>query len=796
MTTNPMMHQQTSLKDIDFIYYIRHYARLFWKWRLYIIIVAPLAAIVSGLIVLKMGLLKRPPLTVTTIIGLDNPKKRNMDDFSISGQNNERLFYNRGFIYKIVNNLSLQLVISDHSRYDIFDSVSVDSTAAVGLYEFKIDKKNINNYTLLFTNQAAGIKGKVIESGTISTLQRLSVQGMYLKFAEVFLKDPQSFTFSVLAPRFAIDRILGRLKVINPNFQQDRYYITLSLEGTDYPLITQVVNSMSDLFIAQNLENKKKRMSKTLEELERQLGIAEQQSSLSKSTLKAFLAQNPSVGLSQGTQQSMAELIALETGSYESNANIEDAQTLKDKWKNAPADEKVPILNEIIVFLQIRGNIAAPSLQSNLTQVIAEKESALNNYAKSHPIFSEIETKMNAINSRALQALDTYIAQQKRTIAERNMSMQKITSKLHGLPSQELQLAELQKKQEIDNDIYSKILTRYNEAKVSVSVENSEYYVMEYALQPFPPSKMQQYLQCLGIVLVCTLLFGIGPAIGFDIIDKTARSEQELAKLLPYRFLESIPKITMPKTEKSKQIQPYEGEILINTPDLQPASAIELFRSLTTKIQLDYYDNPDKSMVVTSLEMNEGKSTVAANLAISFAEYGVKTVLIDCDLRRGVAHKILNVKKSPGLSDYLFEKIKGQSITIQLPLQPTTIQNLSIIPAGQLSDNPQKLLQCAALAELKKELQENNYFVIFDSPPIGVTADSAILSNIVSKYLFVIRSGTTNVVKLRKIIHKDYPMIEKKVIGSVLNMCEDDVPKKYYSYYYNNARISKRSQSS
>src|SRR5512133_2306192 len=116
MTTNPMMPPQTSLKDIDFVFYIRHYARLFWKWRLYILIVAPLAAIVSGLIVLNMGLLKRPPLTVTTIIGLDTPKKRNIDDFSASGQNNERLFYNRSFIYKIVNKLSLQLVISDHSR--------------------------------------------------------------------------------------------------------------------------------------------------------------------------------------------------------------------------------------------------------------------------------------------------------------------------------------------------------------------------------------------------------------------------------------------------------------------------------------------------------------------------------------------------------------------------------------------------------------------------------------------------------------------------------------------------------
>jgi len=140
------------------------------------------------------------------------------------------------------------------------------------------------------------------------------------------------------------------------------------------------------------------------------------------------------------------------------------------------------------------------------------------------------------------------------------------------------------------------------------------------------------------------------------------------------------------------------------------------------------------------------------------------------------------------------ERIRHQTVTVNIPILQTGIPNLSIIPAGQLSDNPQKLLQCAALAELKTELHKNNYFIIFDSPPIAVTADSAILSNIVSKYLLVIRSGVTNVVRLKKIIQKDYPMIEKKVIGSVLNMGEDDIPKKYYSYYYNNSRIGKRSQ--
>jgi capsular exopolysaccharide synthesis family protein len=791
MNTNQYQQQQ-SLKDIDFIYYIRHYLKLFWKWRIYLIIAVPVTGIIAGFGVIKAGLLRNPPLTVTSAIGLESQLSKSLDEFNGSGQNKERLILNHRFLNDIVSKLSLQLVVNEYSRYQIFDSVSIDSTAPLGTFKFKLNNKQLDNYTFLYTNKKAKIVNKVIESGSVASLEKLTISGMHLQFSKTFLKAPHNFSFSISDQRLAIDRLSTKLRVTSPNIREDKYFFLIVLEGSDYPLITLTVNTIADYFIQQSTEIKKKRINNSLGELEKQLVAAEQQLSLSKSNLKAFLAKNPAIGLSQSTQQTMSDLISLETGSYESNSLVEEAISLKEKWKNVTTDDKIPILNEIIVFLQTRGSIAAPSLQLGLTQTLADKESATQNYAKSHPIFLEIDNKLNALYSRALLALDTYINQQKKIIADRNYSIQKMTSKLQALPSQELQLAEFQKRQDIDNDIYSKLLSKYNEAKVAETVESPGVYIMEYAIQPIEPSSFQQLLKCLFIVFASVLLVGFGPAVVFDMIDKTAKSEQALSKLLQYRFLESIPKITMPKlTVKEKNAKKilYEGEVLINTPGILPASAVELFRSLTTKIQLDYFNNPEKTLVVTSLEMNEGKSTISANLAISFAEYGVKTVLIDCDLRRGVTHKILGIKKVPGLSDYLSSVLENSPI--QLPLFETGIKNLSIIPSGNLSDNPQKLLQSLALADLKNKLLQDNYFIIFDSPPIAVTADSAILSNIASKYLLVIRSGVTNVIHLRKIIHKDYPMLSSKIIGTVLNMSEDNIPKNYYGYYLNNPRISK-----
>lgn len=789
-----MMQQpeQTSLKDIDFKYYLQHYLRLFWKWKWYSLLAGPIAGAIAVFAVLQLGLLEHPSLTATVFIGTNSSKARLNDNLGASGQNKERMLFSRSFLQHVVNKLSLQLAVTGQSRYELFDSLQVDSTAPLGSFNFVVDKENNDVYRMLFSNKSANIKDKIVESGNLSALEHLNFSGIYLKLTESFLKDPKDFSFSIIPMKYAIDKIINKMKVTSPDQREQIFYYSITLGGTDYPLVAQTLNVIADLFVETNATMQKRFVKETIAEMERQLAAAEQQQSQSKNELRNFLAQNPGAGLSQSTQQTMTELISLETGTYESKNSIDELQTLKEKFNNAHKDEKLQVVNEMIVFLQSHGSLAAPALQANLAQFTQEQASAQQNYAKSHPVFAEIEGKFASLNSRALQAIDSYIAQLKKASTDRNYSIQKITSKLQSLPSKELKFAELQKRESFDSDIYNKMQAKYNELKVFETVGNADIFLMEYAVPPDTPSSMQQKAKSAGIILAAVLLFAFGPAVGLDFLDKTARTEQTLTKMLPYRFLETIPLIKMPKQKNplpntKRDMAVLVREILINQPGIQPPSAIELFRSLATKVLLDYYEVPDKSFVVTSFEMDEGKSTVAANLAISLAEHGVKTVIIDCDLRRGVTHKILSLNKTPGLSDYLLNvSTAAQPSSIPLPLQQTSVANLWAIPSGAIDQNPQRLLRSPALASLKERLQQESFFVIFDSPPIAVAADTAILSNLVYKYLLVVRAGRTNVVSLRKILKKDYPMIDKKILGIVLNMGENTIPSRYYSYYYNN----------
>jgi capsular exopolysaccharide synthesis family protein len=796
-----MQPQQQSLKEIDFNYYIGHYARLFWKWKWYIITIGPIIGVIAFLTILKLGLLTYPPLPATVIFGLNTTNLRAYSDFNDNNLNRERLIRNRAFIEQVVSKLSLQLIIDKHARYNIFDSISVDSNSLMGNFFFTLNKDNKSNFTLTYTNKNSQMKNIVLESGSISSLRQVNMNGVQLTFSKAFIQEPFSFTFKIIRMRYAVDRILGKLRVTSPNLREGINYFSATYEGTDYPLVSQTLNTIADMFVDKNTGLQRKRMSETIKELEKQLAAADVQLSKSKSELKNYLASNPSAGLSEATQSTMTELIDLETGTSQVTMLIDEVESLKQRWESASKEDKFLIAHEMIVFLQTHNSLAAPALQASLTQYTAEKETAMQNYAKSHQIFSDIDTKFSILYTRIIQAIDIFISEKKRIQRDRKSSIQKITSRLHTIPNQELHLAELQRNQEIDAGIYSTILEKYNEAKVAETVDDGNIYIMEYALQPIAPSRLIQFAKSLGIIIAAMILFSFGPAVALDLIDKTVRSEQAVVKLLSYRFLETIPLVKFKKnkqpatnskeksSEKSSMNQYRLKEILITDPSIEPPIILEKFRSLVTKIQLDFHNNADKSLVVTSFEMDEGKSTIATNLAISFAEQGIKTILIDCDLRRGVTHRFLSINKTPGLSEYLTSHESHQSTAENRLVSPsiikTAIPNLWTMPAGTLIDNPQKLLHSPVLKQLKDDLLKQSFMIIFDSPPVAVAADCAILSNVSSRYLLVIRAGRTNVVTLKKIIVKDYPMINEKVLGVVLNMGDNDVPSRYYSYYQN-----------
>ncbi|MDU1314090.1 MAG: CpsD/CapB family tyrosine-protein kinase [Clostridium septicum] len=202
--------------------------------------------------------------------------------------------------------------------------------------------------------------------------------------------------------------------------------------------------------------------------------------------------------------------------------------------------------------------------------------------------------------------------------------------------------------------------------------------------------------------------------------------------------------------------------------------AAESYRTLRTNIQYSSFDEECKSIVITSSEPGEGKSTTAANLALSLAQGEKKVILIDCDLRKPSIHKKFKISNLTGLSDVLI----GQKKLIQVLKRHG--DNLLLLTSGKIPPNPSEMLGSKAMKNLLKELRENFDYIIIDTPPVQAVTDSQVLSTEADGTLLVIKAEKTK----RDSVHNSINLLRKvnaNIIGTVLNGVNNNSGN--YHYY-------------
>ncbi len=203
-----------------------------------------------------------------------------------------------------------------------------------------------------------------------------------------------------------------------------------------------------------------------------------------------------------------------------------------------------------------------------------------------------------------------------------------------------------------------------------------------------------------------------------------------------------------------------------------PAS--EAYRSLRTNLSFYSLDTPLRTLVVTSPAAGEGKSSTVANLAVTMAQSGRRTILVDCDLRRPTQHELFGLVMTPGLTSVALDE------TVDLPLQQTSVENLWLLSSGPKPPNPADLLGAARMSRLIAQLLERADFVLFDAPPVMAAADAAILGAKVDGVLLVIQAGKTR----RDHSERARELLEKaniRIIGAALtNAPKDNSMREYY----------------
>ncbi len=283
--------------------------------------------------------------------------------------------------------------------------------------------------------------------------------------------------------------------------------------------------------------------------------------------------------------------------------------------------------------------------------------------------------------------------------------------------------------------------------------------------QPFSPNLPLNVglAVAIGIILATAVVFLI------EYLDDTVKTKDDVMRVLN---ASTLGEIGLLKNRSDKLIAAIE-----------PRSAnAEAYRMLRTNISFSSVDQAIRMILVTSASPSEGKSITAANLAVTMAQAGYRTVVLDCDLRKPTQHKVFGISNDVGLTNALLSHANLTSF-----MRPTRVENLRVLTTGPLPPNPAELLGSRSMSDLLTMMQNDTDVIVIDSPPVLAVADAAILSRTADGVLLVVDSGKTK----RESALRAKEALEKagaRLLGIVLNRLPSG--SSYYSYnskYYSNA---------
>lgn len=277
-------------------------------------------------------------------------------------------------------------------------------------------------------------------------------------------------------------------------------------------------------------------------------------------------------------------------------------------------------------------------------------------------------------------------------------------------------------------------------------------------------------------VIGAAVAFFIAAALIFVIyiLDNTVKSAESLSREYEKAVVGEINEIPEPNNKKNaSNINEY---IILLDKDV-PFQIVESYKSMRTNIMFTLSTMDKKIFTISSANPGEGKSTTAANIAITFSQNGQKVLLIDADMRKPVQHKIFSIKNNIGLSSVLSKMKKVQEC-----IQKTEVKNLSILPSGPIPPNPSELLASDQAETILSELSYKYDLIIIDTPPINMVSDALNLSQSVAGILTVVRYGCTAADDLKNAVGR-IKLAKMELLGFILNYIKTKHDGTYYSHY-------------
>ena len=469
-----------------------------------------------------------------------------------------------------------------------------------------------------------------------------------------------------------------------------------------------------------------------------------------------------------------AELAAAQGRVQELEANLESIYQRTPSLRSAPSSSD-PELARLRGELD-RARARARSVSAQLSRQAIASGSGPGNQSAGFTRAGELRSQVSDAEIQ-LSQLEARRTQLSRQLAEAE-------SQLSDIPAQTIGLAQLQRERQAAETLYGALRSNYQEAQLAEESGIGTGRIIRPALvytEPIAPARVRNVL----LALVMGLGLGGAIAVAKVRLDHRLHAPDDVTDL-GYPLIATVPDMTaLVKRDfggaETVAVGTREIDSSVVTLLNPMTTASEAYRGLRTSVQFSRPDVVVQTVLVTSANPSEGKSTTTANLAVVMAQAGRRVLLVDADLRKPTAHRKLGVAREPGLVQVLFEDADFDPSTI-----PMVADDLFVLTSGATVPNPSELLGSKRMREVIERMRESFDVVLFDAPPVLAATDAVLLSTQCDATLVVCKAGSTKDFELAE-THHALQSVGASVIGTVLNGFDASLSHGYkYSQRYGN----------
>jgi succinoglycan biosynthesis transport protein ExoP len=651
---------------------------------------------------------------------------------------------------QVVRDMRLYLDVKTPADRAGFAAFRVSDTFRPGDYRFSVNPDG-QEYVL------SAVEGSELERGAVGDSVGSRLGFRWAPTAGTFAPG-RAVEFSLVPPRDAALRLGERLDVhmdLNGNF------LRVELRGPSPVLISGILNAVTQRYVEVAAQLKREKLTERTRILEDQLTTAQRTLDEAESALQSFRTRTITLPSDQSVGTGPDARDPVRAGFFDMQVERDQVRRDRDEIQRLlaqPSDSGLAVdAFSVIPSVQKSAEL------SNALKELSDKQAQLRvyryHYTDAYLPLQRLVAEIAELERRTIPTLARALAGQLAT-RETELARQvgAASRDLRQIPSRSIEDARLKRNATLKEQTYTALQGRFDEARLSAEASVPDVRILDPAVVPQRPvTNTAPRLLLMG--LLAGLGLGVVGAIVLDRADPKVRYPEQVSRDLGLPILGAVPHL------KSKD---------------DPAEVVEALRGVCLNLVHAHGAAGPLLVTVTSPGSGDGKSFLTANLALTFADAGHRTLLVDGDIRRGVLHRRFNVSRQPGLVDFL----RGEAGRDQI-VQPTRYAGLSLIGCGTRTQRAPEVLGSPAMSQLVAELRSEYDVIVVDSPPLAAGVDPFILGTVTGALLLVLRTGHSH----REMAGAKLEVLERlpiRMLGAILN----DVPRgaaygyyAYYSYY-------------